>query len=89
MIVTFLTDFGLRDAFVGTMKGVIPGICPGATIVDLNHEIDPQNIAGAAVGRRAYSRATSPFPARSGPHIGKHSRNSVYCPGKPSRGKAV
>ena len=48
MIITLLTDFGLKDAFVGTMKGVILGICPKAAIVDLTHEIDPQRIAGAA-----------------------------------------
>ncbi len=47
-IITLTTDFGLEDAFVGMMKGVILGINPGVTIVDLCHLIPPQDIAGAA-----------------------------------------
>jgi len=46
--VALLTDFGLRDPYVGVMKGVILGLCPGATIVDLSHEVDPQDVAGAS-----------------------------------------
>lgn len=49
-IITLLTDFGERDGFVGTMKGVILSINPKATIVDINHEIPAQDIeAGAFV----------------------------------------
>lgn len=47
-VITLLTDFGQRDGFVGTMKGVILGICPEAKIVDISHEIEPQNIDAAA-----------------------------------------
>ena len=47
-MITLTTDFGLRDPFVGVMKGVILGINPEATIVDVTHEIPPQDIAGAA-----------------------------------------
>ncbi|MCY3713170.1 MAG: SAM-dependent chlorinase/fluorinase [Gemmatimonadetes bacterium] len=55
-VITLLTDFGLSDAFVGTMKGVILGICPEARIVDLSHEITPQRIEeGAFVLRTAYA----------------------------------
>lgn len=46
-IVTLTTDFGLRGPFVGVMKGVILGICPEARLVDLTHEIAPQDILGA------------------------------------------
>ncbi len=54
-VITLLTDFGHRDAFVGTMKGVILGISPEARIVDLSHEITPQRIEeGAFVLRTAY-----------------------------------
>ncbi|HNR02753.1 MAG TPA: SAM-dependent chlorinase/fluorinase [Anaerolineaceae bacterium] len=53
-LVTLTTDFGNKDGFVGTMKGVIWGICPGAQIADISHEITPQNVSeGAAVLRRA------------------------------------
>ncbi len=55
-VITLLTDFGHRDAFVGTMKGVILGISPEARIVDLSHEIAPQRIEeGAFVLRTAYA----------------------------------
>ena len=38
-IITLTTDFGLSDHFVGTIKGVILGICPGAEIVDISHDV--------------------------------------------------
>ena len=47
-IVTLLTDFGLEDAWVGIMKGVILGINPDARVIDLTHQIDPQDTATAA-----------------------------------------
>ena len=45
---TLTTDFGLDDAYVGVMHGVILGICPEARIVDLCHHIAPQNVRQAA-----------------------------------------
>ncbi len=47
-IITLTTDFGARDAYVGVMKGVILGINPRASIVDLSHEVEPQAIAQGA-----------------------------------------
>lgn len=47
-IVTLTTDFGSREGYVGAMKGVILGIDPSATIVDISHGIEPQNVAQAA-----------------------------------------
>ena len=49
MIITLTTDFGYADPFVGIMKGVISGINPAATIVDLSHGIAPQDIMAAAL----------------------------------------
>ncbi len=46
--VVILTDFGLRDAYVGSMKGVILRMCPGVPIIDLTHEIEPQSVRQAA-----------------------------------------
>lgn len=43
-IITLTTDFGTRDWFVGAMKGVILGIQPKATVVDLCHEIPSGDI---------------------------------------------
>lgn len=45
--ITLLTDFGLQDPYVGVMKGVIATICPTATVMDLTHQIPPQDIAAA------------------------------------------
>ncbi len=47
-IVTLTTDFGLGDGYVGTMHGVILGLCPEARIVDISHDIAPQDIRQAA-----------------------------------------
>jgi len=47
-IVTLMTDFGLSDAYVGMMKGVIIGIVPRAHLIDLTHDIPPQNVLSAA-----------------------------------------
>jgi len=48
-IITLTTDFGLADPFVGIMKGVILSIAPLAQIIDLTHQIEPQNIIQAAL----------------------------------------
>ena len=54
-MITLTTDFGLTDAYVAAMKGVILGINPEAKLVDICHTIKPQNIAQAAfVLSRAY-----------------------------------
>ncbi|MDI7277175.1 MAG: SAM-dependent chlorinase/fluorinase [Anaerolineae bacterium] len=47
-IITLLTDFGLANAYAGIMRGVILGINPAATVVDLTHEVPPQDIRYAA-----------------------------------------
>jgi hypothetical protein len=47
-VITLTTDFGLRDGFVGVLKGVILGIAPNARIVDISHAIAPQDIRGGA-----------------------------------------
>ena len=47
-LITLTTDFGLNDAYVAVMKGVILDINPEAKIVDICHNIAPQNIPQAA-----------------------------------------
>ncbi len=47
-VIALLSDFGLRDTYVGVMKGVIKGICPDADLIDLTHEVRPQAVAEAA-----------------------------------------
>ncbi|HEY4481953.1 MAG TPA: SAM-dependent chlorinase/fluorinase [Candidatus Brocadiaceae bacterium] len=47
-VITLLTDFGNQDAYVGIMKGVIAGINPFANIVDICHNVPPQDIFSGA-----------------------------------------
>ena len=47
-LITLLTDFGDRDAFVASMKGVILTINPQAIIVDISHQVPPHSIEDAA-----------------------------------------
>ena len=49
MFVTFLSDFGLQDDFVGTCHGVIKRIAPEAQIIDITHGIPPQQILQGAL----------------------------------------
>ena len=48
-IITLTTDFGLADEYVGVMKGVILARAPAATIVDLCHGVERQDVMGAAL----------------------------------------
>jgi S-adenosyl-L-methionine hydrolase (adenosine-forming) len=47
-LVSFLSDFGLEDEFVGVCHAVIAGICPEARIIDLGHGIEPQSVTQGA-----------------------------------------
>jgi len=49
MVVTFLTDFGLQDDFVGTCHGVIARIAPEVRVIDVTHGIAPQAVLQGAV----------------------------------------
>jgi S-adenosyl-L-methionine hydrolase (adenosine-forming) len=52
--ITFLSDYGLGDEFVGVVHGVIAGICPAARVIDISHGIPRQDVsAGAAMLARA------------------------------------
>ena len=59
-VITLTTDFGQRDPFVGIMKGVILSICPTARLVDLTHDLEPQDILGGCLALEA---AVPFFPA--------------------------
>jgi S-adenosylmethionine hydrolase len=47
--VTFLTDYGLDDEFVGVVKAVIRELAPHVTVVDLTHGIRPFDVRGGAL----------------------------------------
>jgi S-adenosyl-L-methionine hydrolase (adenosine-forming) len=61
-LITLTTDFGTRDWFVGSMKGVILGVNPQAVVVDITHEIPPGNIRAGAFALAASCRC---FPRNS------------------------
>ncbi len=58
-IITLTSDFG-ASVFVGLMKGVILSLCPGARLVDLCHDIAPQDVRGGAL---VLEQAFPVFPA--------------------------
>ncbi len=60
--IVLLTDFGLTDHYVGVMKGVIHSLHPQAQIIDLCHDIRPQDIAAAQITLR---NAAPYFPRHS------------------------
>jgi S-adenosylmethionine hydrolase len=47
--IALLSDFGYRDHYAGTMKGVMLTICPDATLVDISHDIPPHDVMTAAL----------------------------------------
>ncbi len=61
-VITLTTDFGLRDGYVAAMKGVILSIMPAAQIVDISHDVAPQDVMEAAFVLRS---ATPFFPPES------------------------
>lgn len=61
-IITILTDFGLKDGFVGVMRGVIWSIAPDAHIADISHQIAPQDIYEGAL---VLARSAPFFPEGS------------------------
>jgi S-adenosylmethionine hydrolase len=62
--ITFLSDYGLDDEFVGVCHGVIAGICPPARVIDITHGIGRHDVTGGAVVLR---RALAYMPV--GVHI--------------------
>jgi S-adenosyl-L-methionine hydrolase (adenosine-forming) len=48
-VIALLTDFGTRDHYAGTMKGVALGICPDATLVDITHDLPPHDVLAGAL----------------------------------------
>ena len=62
MIITLTTDFGIADSYVAQMKGVILGIAPKAHIIDVSHDVAPQDIVGGAF---LLSQVVGAFPRRT------------------------
>ena len=76
-IIAFLSDFGTRDHYAGTMKGVALGICPEATLVDITHDIHAHDVLGGALELAAaykYFPAGTVFVAVVDPGVGSSRR---------------
>jgi S-adenosyl-L-methionine hydrolase (adenosine-forming) len=48
-VITFLSDYGLGDDFVGVCHGVIAGICPDARVIDISHGVRRHDVRGGAL----------------------------------------
>ena len=59
-VITLLTDFGTADGYVGEMKGVLASSAPDVALVDIAHDLAPQDVDGA---RLALARYWHRFPA--------------------------
>jgi S-adenosylmethionine hydrolase len=76
-VIAMLTDFGLHDHYVGAIKGVILGICGEAQMVDITHDIPPQDVLSGAMELDAASRYFPPetiFLAVVDPGVGSARR---------------
>lgn len=75
--IALLTDFGLRDHYVAAMKGVILTIAPDATLIDITHDIAPQDVLGGALELEAscgYFPPGTVFVAVVDPGVGSSRR---------------
>lgn len=83
-VIAFLTDFGTRDHYVGAMKGAALTICPDATLVDITHDIDPQDVLGGALELAAacpYFPPGTVFVAVVDPGVGSPRRGIAAAAG--------
>jgi len=62
MIIALLTDFGTKDYFVGAMKGAILNVNENVKVIDITHEIPPQDIRSAGFTLRACYKS---FPKKT------------------------
>lgn len=77
--VTFLTDYGLEDEFVGVCHGVIKKIAPDVQIIDISHGIPPQDVAAGAnvLGQAVPFMPPAVHLAVVDPGVGTHRRPVV------------
>lgn len=55
-VITLLTDFGIKDHYVATMKGVILSINPRCSLIDISHQVNPRDVReGAIILANAFS----------------------------------
>jgi S-adenosylmethionine hydrolase len=72
-----MTDFGIGDGDAGVMKGVIAGIAPDAHIIDITHNVMPQNVPSAAwilASAYRYFPKNTVYVCVVDPGVGSHRR---------------
>jgi hypothetical protein len=81
-IITFTSDFGSREHYVGAVKGVLLGACPNATIVDISHDVGSHDLVEAAF---VVAAAYPFYPPRTvhlvvvDPTVGSNRRAIIAC----------
>jgi S-adenosylmethionine hydrolase len=76
-VLALLSDFGLRDHYVGSMKAAALSVCPDLTLVDITHDITPHDVLGGALQLAAsfrYFPAGTVFVAVVDPGVGSARR---------------
>jgi S-adenosylmethionine hydrolase len=76
-VIALLSDFGTRDHYAGTMKGVMLSICPDATLVDITHDVPSHDVLDGALQLAAaykYFPAGTIFLAVVDPGVGSARR---------------
>ena len=59
-VVALLTDFGTSNHYAGAMKGVVLGVCPDVTLVDIAHDLPPHDVLAGALELAACYRYFPP-----------------------------
>jgi hypothetical protein len=59
-VVAFLSDFGTRDHYAGTLKAVVLSVCPDATLVDIGHDLPAHDVVAGALELAACYRYFPP-----------------------------
>lgn len=84
-LIALLTDFGLRDHYVGTMKAVALDVCPQLSFVDITHDIPPQDVLTGALELASayrYFPAATIFLVVVDPGVGSSRRAIAVDAGK-------
>jgi S-adenosyl-L-methionine hydrolase (adenosine-forming) len=84
-VIALVTDFGTADHYVGVMKGVMLGICPDASIVDITHEVPAHDVLAGALELAAacpYFPPGTIFVVVVDPGVGTTRRGIAACIGE-------
>ncbi|MYG93585.1 MAG: SAM-dependent chlorinase/fluorinase [Acidimicrobiia bacterium] len=89
--ISFLSDYGIADEFVGVVKSVIRTIAPEVAVVDITHEIAPQDVraGGLALARSAQYLAPGVVLAVVDPGVGSNRRAVAVEIAEPTQASSV